>query len=138
MPKSRSDRVASEPDPPPDSDQMAADTLMTSAFSGLGLVVATIVLAVCGTLFLNLGRALSDSAARLGFGIGLAVGMAAIVWLLRHFAEPIRARSRNLYRGAWIGSVAALVIIALMAFAPQVAFPQYCPPGAICESTGTR
>lgn len=138
MPKPRSESVESEPDPTPDTDQMAADTLMTSAFSGLGLVAATIVLAVCGTLFLNLSRALSDSAARLGFGVGLAVGMAGIAWLLRHFADRIRARSTNLYRGAWIGSVAALVIIALMAFAPQVAFPQYCPPGAICESTGTR
>ena len=58
--------------------------------------------------------------------------MAVIAWALRRYADRIRARSTNLYRGAWIGSVAALVIIVLMAYLPQVAFPQYCPPGQIC------
>ncbi|MCU0264260.1 MAG: hypothetical protein MUF09_11430 [Candidatus Nanopelagicales bacterium] len=99
--------------PEPDPDQMATDTLMTSVFSGVCLIGATVIF-------------------KAGFAVGLALGMALIAWTLRRYAERIRARSANLYRGAWIGSVAALVIIALMYFAPQVAFPQYCPPGQLC------
>lgn len=120
--------------PEPDPDQMAADTLMTSVFSGVCLMGATVVLGIFGgALGLAAGHA-TDSGiwARVGFAVGLALGMAVIAWALRRYAERIRARSNNLYRGAWIGSVAALVIIALMYFVPQVVFPQYCPPGQIC------
>lgn len=119
--------------PEPDPDQMASDTLMTSVFSGLSLIVATIILASTGTLGLAAGSSLSGTfGARIGLGVGLALGMALIAWGLRRYAVQIRARSTNLYRGAWIGSIAALVIITLMAFAPQVVFPQYCPPGQLC------
>jgi hypothetical protein len=119
--------------PEPDSDQMAADTLMTSVFSGVCLIAATIALGCFGALGLAAGSSLGDTTgAKIGLGIGLALGMAVIVLLLRRYADRIRARSTNLYRGAWIGSVAALVIIAMMAYVPQVAFPQYCPPGQIC------
>jgi hypothetical protein len=119
--------------PEPDPDQMAADTLMTSVFSGLSLIVATMILASTGTLGLAAGSSLAGTlGARIGLGVGLALGMALIAWGLRRYAVQIRARSTNLYRGAWIGSIAALVIITLMAFAPQVAFPQYCPPGQLC------
>lgn len=120
--------------PEPDPDQMAADTLMTSVFSGICLIAATIVLGLFGGgLGLAAGRA-TDSVtwAKLGFAVGLALGMAVIAWALRRYADRIRARSNNLYRGAWIGSVAALAIIALMYFLPQVAIPQYCPPGKVC------
>jgi len=119
--------------PEPDPDQMAADTLMTSVFTGICLIAATVLLGAFGAMGLAAGRSIGDSVgARIGLAIGLALGMALIAWLLRRYAERIRARSMNLYRGAWIGSVAALVIIALMAYLPQVAFPQYCPPGQIC------
>jgi cbb3-type cytochrome oxidase subunit 1 len=120
--------------PEPDPDQMATDTLMTSVFSGVCLIGATVIFGlVGGGLGLAAGRA-TDSAtwAKAGFAVGLALGMALIAWTLRRYAARIRARSANLYRGAWIGSVAALVIIALMYFMPQVAFPQYCPPGQVC------
>ena len=121
--------------PEPDPDQMAADTLMTSVFSGISLIVATVVLGLFGAMGLAAGRSVADTVgAKVGFGLGLALGMAVIVWALRRYAERIRARSTNLYRGAWIGSVASLVIIVLMAYLPQVAFPQYCPPGQICVS----
>ena len=121
--------------PEPDPDQMAADTLMTSVFSGICLIAATIVLAVVRR-WSRAGRGPSDrqrdlarsSASR----VGLALGMAVIAWALRRYADRIRARSNNLYRGAWIGSVAALAIIVLMYFLPQVAIPQYCPPGKVC------
>jgi uncharacterized membrane protein YidH (DUF202 family) len=119
--------------PEPDPDQMAADTLMTSVFSGISLIVATVILGSIGAVGLAAGRSVADSiGAKVGLGVGLALGMAIIVWGLRRYADRIRARSNNLYRGAWIGSVAALVIIVLMAYLPQVAFPQYCPPGQLC------
>jgi hypothetical protein len=112
---------------------MATDTLMTAVFSGLCLVIATVVLGVFGSMGLALGRAAAGfTGARIGFGIGLAVGMLIIVWGLRRYSDRIRARSVNLRRGAWIGSIAALVIITLMAYFPQLAFPQYCPPGQVC------
>jgi uncharacterized membrane protein len=119
--------------PEPDPEQMATDTLMTSVFSGLSLMGATVILGAFGSLALAAGRALAGTTgAKIGFGVGLAVGIAVILWTLRRFADRIRARSANLYRGAWIGSVAALVIIVLMAYLPQLAFPQYCPPGQLC------
>jgi hypothetical protein len=119
--------------PEPDPDQMAADTLMTSVFSGISLIAATIILGMTGALGLAAGRSIGDTiGAKAGLGLGLALGMAGIAWGLRRYAERIRARSTNLYRGAWIGSIAALVIITLMAYLPQVAFPQYCPPGQVC------
>jgi hypothetical protein len=135
MAKPTTGRVEHVPEPEPDPDQMAADTLMTSVFSGVSLVVATVVLGISGTLGLAAGRAVADTAgAKLGFGLGLALGMVVIAWALRRNTDRIRARSVNLYRGAWIGSVASLVIIVLMAYLPQVAFPQYCPPGQICTN----
>jgi cbb3-type cytochrome oxidase subunit 1 len=120
--------------PEPDPDQMAADTLMTSVFSGICLIAATVILGLFGGgLGLAAGRATDDPTwAKVGFAVGLVLGMAVIAWALRRNAERIRARSANLYRGAWIGSVAALVIITLMYFLPQVAIPQYCPPGQLC------
>jgi len=124
-----------EPRPEPDPDQMAVDTLMTSVFSGISLLVATILLAISGSIALAAGRALSGpTGAKVGLAVGLLVGGVIIGWALRRNSERIKARSVNLYRGAWIGSVAALVIIMLMAFLPQVAFPQYCPPGQICTN----
>ena len=124
-----------DPRPEPDPDQMAADTLMTSVFSGVSLLAATVFLAIFGSVALAAGRAMSGTTgAKVGLAVGLLVGGAIIGWALRRNSERIKARSANLYRGAWIGSVAALVIIMLMAFLPQVAFPQYCPPGQICTN----
>ena len=119
--------------PEPDPEQMATDTLLTSVFSGISLVIATVILGISGALGLAAGRAVADVAgAKIDFGIGLALGMAGIAWSLRRFSERIQGRSINLYRGAWIGSIASLVIIVMLAYLPQVAFPQYCPPGQIC------
>ena len=49
--------------------------------------------------------------------------------VMRWRQDALQARSRNLYRGIWIGAVMALALIALMYFVPQLIFPRYCPPG---------
>lgn len=133
MAKATTGRV--EPMPEPDPDQMATDTLMTSVFAGISLLIATIILGLVGSAGLYMGESIGDSnGAKVGLGVGLVVGLLLIGWALRQNSERIQARSKNLYRGAWIGSIAAFVIIVLMAYAPQVAFPQYCPPGQICTN----
>ena len=134
MAKPTTGHIEREDPPENDPDQMATDTLMTAVFSGIGLVVATAFFSVFGYIGLTFGeRAAEVDGARVGLGIGLAVGLVVLVLLLRRFAPQIKERSRNLYRGAWIGGLMALGIIVLMAYAPQVAIPQYCPPGAVCE-----
>lgn len=131
MAKTTTGRIEQAPEPDP--DQMATDTLMTSVFSGISLLFATVILGLTGAAGLYLGESIGDATgAKVGLGVGLAVGILLIGWLLRRNSVRIQARSNNLYRGAWIGSIASLVIIVLMAYAPQIAFPQYCPPGQIC------
>ena len=146
MPKPTTGRVTRAAEPP--SQQLSAKELddrnvailMTAVFTGIALLVATIVLAAVGTLGMDVLNRLADGplTAEVGFAIGLALAMVVIAVLLRRFAAPIRRRSPNLYRGAWIGTIGALIVIVFMAYLPQVAFPQYCPPGAICQSSGTR
>lgn len=124
--------ASSPPPPPPDTDQLAVDTLMTSVFSGISLVVATLLFASVG----GAGAYFADAAGgawQAGFGIGLAISAVLAAWVLRHFSDRIRARSANLYRGAWIGGISALAILCVLAYLPQVAFPKYCEPGAACE-----
>lgn len=125
-----------EQNPEPDPDQMATDTLMTSVFTGISFMIAAVALASTGSLGIFLGRSAVDTptGAKVGFGLGLLVGGLIIAWTLRRFAGRLRARSQNLSRGAWIGSVAAVVVLFFMAYLPQVAFPQYCPPGAVCAN----
>lgn len=135
MVKPTTGRIERHDPPEPDPDQMATDTLMTSVFSGISLVVATVYFATFGWAGLEVGSRFTDvTGAKIGLGIGLAVGLAVMVWGMRRFADRIRARSNNLYRGAWIGGIVALGIIVVMAYLPQVVFPQYCPPGAVCEN----
>lgn len=135
MAKPTTGRIEHDPVPEPDPDQMATDTLMTSVFSGICLIVATVILGAFASIGLHVGRSVADVAgAKVGVALALAAGMALIAWLLRRYADQIRARSSNLLRGAWIGSVASLVIITMLYFLPQVAFPQYCPPGQICTN----
>lgn len=122
-------QVASEPDP----DQMAADTLMTSALSSIALVLAIVVYATLGSIGLHLVGGLGRWQAMVGLGVGMTLGLVLVILLLRRFGERIRARSKNLYRGAWIGSIAAYVIMGLLYYLPWIAFPQYCPPGSICS-----
>lgn len=134
MPKPTTGRIDRDEPEQPDPEQMATDTLMTSVFSGISLVGATVYFASVGYVGLALGERLGDtSGAKVGLGIGLLVGLVVGVLLVRKFADRIKGRSRNLYRGIRIGSLVALGIIVVMAYLPQVAFPRYCPPGAICE-----
>ena len=115
-----------------ESNQMMTNTLMTSVWSGVALIAATVVLAITGAIGLFAGRALADTTgAKVGLGVGLVLGTALIAVLLRRFADRIRARSTNLYRGAWIGTFASLAIILVMAYAPWL-MPNYCPPGGMC------
>lgn len=131
MPKPTTGRIQPV-EPEPDADLMATNTLMTSVFSGICLIGATFVLAVFGSIALYAGRAVAGvTGAKVGLGVGLVLGTLVIGWFLRRFSERIRARSANLYRGAWIGTFAALAIIVVMAYAPWL-MPTYCPPGAMC------
>ena len=118
-----------------EENQRNVAILMTSVFSGISLLAATIVLATAGTLVMDVVRRVADGplSAEIGFALGLALATALAVFLLRRYATSIKRRSANLYRGIWIGTLSALVIIVFMAFLPQVVFPQYCPPGAICQ-----
>jgi len=120
-----------------EEDQRNVDILMTAIFSGVALIVATVLLASGGSLGMLLLKQVANGplTAEVGFGIGLVATGVALGLLLRRFADRIKRRSANLYRGAWIGLIGALVIIAFMAYLPQVAFPQYCPPGAICPAS---
>jgi len=132
MAKPTTGHVEYVPEHEPDTDQMATDTLMTSVFSGISLIPATLVLATFASVGATLGSGLaSPSGAKIGLAVGLAVGMVLIALGLRRYSDRIRGRSQNLYRGAWIGSIASLVIIAALAFMAQP-IPQYCPPGHIC------
>lgn len=134
MPKPTTGRVQPVPPPQPDTEQMATDALMTSVFTGISLVVATLVYAILGGVGAFVADSFSEGTWRVGLGVGLAVAVALIVVVLRTYSGRIKARSVNLYRGAWIGSIAALVILVLLAYIPQVAFPNYCPPGAVCTT----
>ena len=132
MPKPTTGRIDREEPQRPDPDELAASTLMTSVWSGVSLVVATLVLATFGSVGLFAGRAAADvTGAKVGLLVGLLVGALVIGLMLRLFSDRIRARSSNLYRGAWIGTLASLAIILVMAYAPQL-IPNYCPPGGIC------
>ena len=135
MAKPTTGRIAPVPEPQPDPDQMAVDTLMTSVFTGVSLVVATIIFGAFGSAGALIADAMgAEHAWKYGLGFGLVTGTLLVVWGLRRFADRLRARSVNLYRGAWIGSMLSLAVIVVMAYVPQLVIPQYCPPGAICEN----
>ena len=135
MAKPTTGRIAPVPVPQPDPDQMVVDTLMTSVFTGIALVVATIVFGAFGSAGALIADAMgAEHAWKYGLGFGLVTGTLLVVWGLRRFADRLRARSVNLYRGAWIGSMLSLAVIVVMAYVPQLVIPQYCPPGAICEN----
>lgn len=118
--------------PEPDPEQMAQDALLTSMYAGLGLVVAVVVYGVFGGVALKLATGASRTVAMTAFGIGLAIGLVVLVLVMRQNGEQMRTRNRNMYRGAWIGIIGALVIMVLMYYLPWIAFPAYCPPGAFC------
>lgn len=124
---------AKSPAPKPDPQATAVEFLMTSVFTGVSLMVSTVTLAALGGSGLFFGRNLAGvTGAKIGFAVGLGLGVLLLGLLLRVDGDRLRNRSDNLYRGLWIGMLGAGLILGLMAFAPQVAFPVYCPPGAIC------
>jgi MFS superfamily sulfate permease-like transporter len=133
MPKPTTGRIHPEL-PPPDPEQLASNTLMTSVFTGASLIVSTFALAVFGSVGLFAGRSWPGdpiTGAQLGMAAGLLIGAVLLGMGLRRLSARIRARSSNLYRGAWIGMFFALGIIIAMAYAPWL-IPSYCPPGASC------
>lgn len=117
----------------PDQDQMIVDTMMTSVFTGISFVLAVLVYSLAGGISLNLAAGSGRVVQMIAFGLGLSLGVGIVVVLLRGYSDQLAARSRNLRRGAWIGSMAGLVIIVVLYYLPWIAFPQYCPPGAICQ-----
>lgn len=122
-----------EPVKEPDPEQMAEATLLTSIFAGISFVVAVIVYGCIGGVALKLFTGASRAVAMTAFGVALGLGFGFLAWVLRQNAEALKARNQNLYRGAWIGVVGALVVMVLMYFLPWIAFPKYCPPGALCQ-----
>ena len=94
MPKPTTGRVTHAAEPP--SQQLSAKELddrnvailMTAVFTGIALLVATIVLAAVGTLGMDVLNRLADGplTAEVGFAIGLALAMVVIAVLLRRFA----------------------------------------------------
>ena len=132
MAKRGSEHVRPEPQEP-DPDQLATATLMTSVFAGISFVVAVIIFSFAGTAVLQLAKDGELTAKMIAFGVGLALGGGLVVFLLRHYSAQIQARSRNLYWGAWIGSIAAMVIIVVMSYLPWIVFPHYCSPGQVCQ-----
>lgn len=105
------------------------DSTITAMWSGGSLIVSIVLLTAVGYTGLYFGRALGDvQGSKVGLLLGLAVGMIVIGLLLTVNSVRIRARSANLYRGIWVGLVLALVLLLIMAFAPQLigAAP---PPG---------
>jgi hypothetical protein len=112
---------------------MIVDTMMTSVFTGISFVLAVLVYSLAGGISLNLAAGSGRVVQMIAFGLGLSLGVGIVVVFLRGYSDQLAARSRNLRRGAWIGSMAGLVIIVVLYYLPWIAFPQYCPPGAICQ-----
>lgn len=117
----------------PDQDQMITDAMMTSVFTGISFVLSVLVYSLAGGISLNLTADSGRIVQMIVFGAGLAFGAGVVVLLLRSYSAQLRLRSQNLYRGAWIGSMAGLAIIVVMYYLPWLAFPVYCPPGAVCQ-----
>lgn len=120
---------------PPDPDQMASDALVTSAVAGVAFLLSTVVFGVFGGVGIMLGNSVgADPTVKMVLvGLGFAVGALVLALSLRNFRGALERRGRPWYRGAIIGAVLSLAIIVTMYYFPQVAFPDYCPPGGICE-----
>jgi hypothetical protein len=124
--------------PAPDPEQMAADALITSITAGISFVAATVVLGIFGGIGISLATAIGGGreVQMVCVGVGLAVGLLVIRFLLRANKEAIKRKNPLWYRGAWIGTLMSLAIICLMYYFPEIIIPAYCPPGAPCEVTG--
>lgn len=119
--------------PEPDPEQALVDTIMTAIYAGVGLIVAVIIYGTFGGVALMVSASSGRITAMITFGVALLAALGLIALLLRHFADRIRARSTNVYRGAWIGAGFALVVIVMLYYLPGIAFPGYCPPGGTCQ-----
>lgn len=121
------------PDQPDrDPDQMITDVTMTSVFTGIAFVLSVLVYSLFAAVALNVAGDSGRTMKMIIVAAGLATGAAIVVLLLRTYSVQLKARSLNLHRGAWIGAVGGLVIIVLLYYLPELAFPRYCPPGAVC------
>lgn len=121
--------------PAPDPEQMAADGLIISITAGICFVVATVVLGIFGGVGITLANAIGGGreVQMVCVGVGLAIGLLVIRYLLRANKAAITRRNPLWYRGAWIGTLMSLAIICLMYYMPWIVIPAYCPPGAPCE-----
>ena len=110
-------------------DEKLTNNMVAAMWGGVSLMVSLVILAALGGTGLFFGRDHGGvQGAKLGFILGLMVGVIVLGLLLRVNGDRIRARSNNLYRGLWGGMIMAAVLLALMAFAPELlgATP---PPG---------
>ncbi|MGV1004195.1 MAG: hypothetical protein ACOYEV_05395 [Candidatus Nanopelagicales bacterium] len=124
--------------PQHDPDQMASDALVTSIAAGISFVVSTIVLGLFGGVGILLANTVGvGSNVRMALvGLGFAAGVTLLVLTLRNFRVALERRGKPWFRGAVIGAAVSLAIIVIMYYFPGIAFPEYCPPGGMCEVTG--
>ncbi len=114
---------------------MAADTWLTSIVAGGAFVLATIVFGVFGGIGVSLAGAMGGGRGTqmVLVAIGFALGLGLILLLVHRFRPQLERRGIAWYRGILIGTAISLGIIVLMYFFPQIVFPEYCPPGGLCE-----
>lgn len=112
-----------------DFDTKLNNNTITAMWAGPSLIVSIILLTALGGTGLYFGRDHGGvQGAKLGFILGLMVGVIVLGLLLRVNSARIRARSENLYRGLWAGMILAVLLLIIMAFLPELlgASP---PPG---------
>lgn len=110
--------------PTPEVQQRELDVTWTSLYTGFCLIPATVFLGIFGGIGFLAGSSLAGSLGeKIGLGVGLAFGTLVMVLLLRRFEEKVRRRSPNLHRAMWIATWLSLLLIVVMAYVPQLAFP---------------
>lgn len=102
-------------------DEKLTNNMVAALWAGASLMASIIILTALGGTGLFFGRDLGGAqGAKIGLVVGLAVGVTVLSLLLYTNAPRIRARSENLYRGMWFGMILAVVLLLIMAFAPEL------------------
>jgi uncharacterized membrane protein len=104
-----------------DIDTRLNNNTIAAMWAGGSLMVSIVVLTALGGTGLYFGRDHGGvQGAKLGLLLGLMVGVIVLGLLLKVNSVRLRARSDNLYRGLWAGLILAVILLLLMAFAPEL------------------